>query len=269
MKHTLTETTKENFEKLESRLLQINHPENTTASNMQKFLNALQGPSLIMATGGSKVVANYLKEVLERKGCLGIICEVVEPRDFFYKNNRDLYQNLIVISASGNTAGITKAFEQFGGTKYLITQKEKKINGVNVISWGNEIYDTEKSFISLASSLGPMLHLLDAIESQSCAVSPIVCKEVNEKVKILLQKSKELVEQTNYDFASTKDIQILSGYDTKTASGILESNIIESGLASVCIHDKGSFCHGRHNLLFQKPNSAVIYLSHEKKSWIG
>ena len=57
----------------------------------------------------------------------------------------------------------------------------------------------------------------------------------------------------------------MSGYETKTSSSVLESNLSEVGLAAPVIHDKGSYCHGRSNLLFRYPNSHMIYLTHELK----
>lgn len=69
----------------------------------------------------------------------------------------------------------------------------------------------------------------------------------------------------DYHFDYTNLIQILSGYDTKTSSTILESNLVESGLVPTIVHDKGSYCHGRSNLLFQHPDSCMIYLLHEKR----
>ncbi len=57
----------------------------------------------------------------------------------------------------------------------------------------------------------------------------------------------------------------MSGYETKTSASVLESNLTEVGLAPTVIHDKGSYCHGRSNLLFQYPNSRIIYLSHGLK----
>ena len=65
-----------------------------------------KNPTLIIATGGSKVVAYYLQLIIERLGIDGIICEVIEPRDYFYKTNRNQFSNLIAISTSGNTNGI-------------------------------------------------------------------------------------------------------------------------------------------------------------------
>ena len=41
--------------------------------------------------------------------------------------------------------------------------------------------------------------------------------------------------------------------------------MVESGIGLPIIHDKYSYCHGRSNLLFQYPNSKLIYLSHGLK----
>lgn len=67
------------------------------------------------------------------------------------------------------------------------------------------------------------------------------------------------------DFKDTSLIQIMSGYETRTSSSVLESNLVEAGLSAPLIHDKGSYCHGRSNLLFQYPDSYTIYLTHELK----
>ena len=57
----------------------------------------------------------------------------------------------------------------------------------------------------------------------------------------------------------------MSGYDTTCSAAILESNMIETGTTCTVIHDKGSYCHGRSNLLFQNPQSPMIYLAHQMK----
>ena len=40
----------------------------------------------------------------------------------------------------------------------------------------------------------------------------------------------------------------MSGYETSTASVMLESSITESGMAACVVHDKYNYCHGRINL---------------------
>lgn len=267
IKHTHTEPTELNFSKLKERIMQVNDPYLGQYNDIREMLYELtidNKPTLIMATGGSKVIAYYLQLIIERLGLTGIICEVIEPRDYFYKANRDMFSNLIAISTSGNTNGISEALLDFRGNKYLITENKKESN-YQVVSWSNELYDREKSFISLATSLGLISLLLDSTTSLNLELGSNEIKKINDKIKELLSRSKEKINKLNVDFKDTSLIQIMSGYETKTSASVLESNLTEVGLAPAVIHDKGSYCHGRSNLLFQYPNSKLIYLSHGLK----
>ena len=85
------------------------------------------------------------------------------------------------------------------------------------------------------------------------------------KIKELLIRSREKIDKISVNFKDISLIQIMSGYETKTSCSVLESNLVETGLAAPVIHDKGSFCHGRSNLLFQYPDSHVIYLCHQRR----
>lgn len=268
IKHTHTEPSQINFSKLEERILSINDPLLNKANDIREMLYQLtinNKPTLIVATGGSKVVAYYLQLIIERLGIDGIICEIIEPRDYFYKANRNQFSNLIAISTSGNTNGIKEALEDFNGSKFLITQNNKEAD-CQVVVWGNEKYNTEHSFISLTSSLGPITLMLDATTSLNMEISFREIKKINDKIKELLNKSREKVDKLSVDFKDISLIQIMSGYETKTSSSVLESNLVEVGLVAPVVHDKGSFCHGRSNLLFQYPNSQVIYLCHQRKN---
>lgn len=267
IKHTHTEPTELNFFKLGERIMQINDPYLGKYNDIREMLYELtidNEPTLIMATGGSKVIAYYLQLIIERLGLTGIICEVIEPRDYFYKVNREMFSNLIVISASGNTNGINEALLDFKGNKYLLTENMKESN-YQIVSWGNKLYDKEKSFISLATSLGPISLLLDSTTSLNLELDSNEIKKINDKIKELLLRSGEKIDSLNVKFKDTSLIQIISGYETKSSASVLESNLTEVGLTSSVIHDKGSYCHGRSNLLFQYPNSRIIYLSHGLK----
>lgn len=267
IKHEYTEPSQINFLKLEERILNINDPTLNKSSDFRKMLNKLMidsKPTILLATGGSKVVAYYLQLIIEKLGTDGIICEVIEPRDYFYKANINQFSNLIAISTSGSTNGIKETLEEFKGNKFLITQNNYESN-YQIISWGNEKYDTEKSFISLASSLGPITLILDVTTSLHMNKSSSEIKKINDKVKQLLNKSREKIDNISSNFKNVSIIQIMSGYETKSSTCVLESNLVETGLASTVIHDKGSFCHGRSNLLFKYPDSHIIYLCHQKK----
>ena len=222
IKHTHTEPTELNFSKLEERIMQVNDPYLGKYNDIREMLYDLtidNKPTLIMATGGSKVIAYYLQLIIERLGLTGIICEVIEPRDYFYKANRDMFSNLIAISASGNTNGISEALLDFRGNKYLITENKKESN-YQVVSWSNELYDREKSFISLATSLGPISLLLDSTTSLNLELGSNEIKKINDKIKELLSRSKEKINKLNVDFKDTSLIQIMSGYETKTSASV-------------------------------------------------
>lgn len=264
IKHTHSENSEINFSKLEDRLISISNPDINKANKFRELLYELlviNKPTLIMATGGSKVIAYYLQNILERMGLDGLISEVIEPRDYFYKMNKNNFSNLLAISASGHTNGIKEALNDFNGNKYLICEKEKEAD-YEVITWGNDLYDREKSFISLATSLGPMALLLSATSFLEKNITSKEVIKINDKIKKLLELSARKIDKLDKNFIDTNLIQVMSGYDTKCSSIVLESNLVESGACSVVIHDKGSYCHGRSNLLFQNPESSMIYLSH-------
>lgn len=270
IKHEHTESAKTNFNELESRLLTINNEIAATYWQYErKFFrrlrneveNKIYNPILIMATGGSKTGAYYLQMYFDN---LGIISEVIEPRDYIYKQNINAFKKLIVISNSGESNGINNALESFKGEKYLFTETYKDVNEYELISWSNGNYENkEKSFISIVPTLAPILMTLDIIEIYENEKSNL--KEINSKLKVLLEKSQKRINNMNFNFKDENLVQIITGYDTIASSKTLESNLIESGIASVITHDKGSFCHGRSNLLFKNPNSTVIYLSHSLK----
>ena len=283
IKHTHTESTEINFAKLEERLLQINDPDaltNFTFTNHGLLFRDV--PSLIVATGGSKAAAYYLKMFFESRGT---IAEVIEPRDFFYKQNTNIFQNLIAISNSGKTNGILDILRStckpFHGAKFLITgdyieqSEDYYLCGSSelpiffTLYWGNRKYDDrEKSFVSIIPTLAPMLMVLELallIEQRQYEISKEDLVKINDKLKDLFARSKEKVDKLDFNFKNTNLIQVMSGYDTQCSSCILESNMVETGTSSIVIHDKGSYCHGRSNLLFQNPKSPMVYLAHQMK----
>lgn len=282
--HKHTEETKVNFSKIEERLLQINYPKLFTNFQFSRQAGYLfrNVPTLIVATGGSKAAAYYLKMFLESRETL---CEIIEPRDYFYKRNINQFKNLIVLSNSGKSNGLLEILRDFPDSSYLITseyihQEDDYTNTAgyfsnesaplfDILYWSNGEYkEREKSFISIIPTLAPMLMFLELSilkETKKGELSSEDLMKINDKLKQLLEKSKERVNNLNFNFKDTNLIQIMSGYDTTCSSSILESNMIETGTSSVVVHDKGSYCHGRSNLLFQNPESPIIYLAHQMK----
>lgn len=263
MEHKHSNSVDYNFSTLEGRILKINSPEHGKYNEVRTMINNIinsNNPSLIMATGGSKTVAYYLQLILESNG---VICEVIEPRDFVHKQNTNNFSNLIVISASGNTNGIDYALNNFKGNKYLLTEKEKD-RDYNVISWGNPEVETEKSFISLATTLGPISLFLDFLNSFDKDITKEDVEKVNEKIMKLLKKSSIIVDGHDLDYKDIPLVQVISGYENRVSASTLESNLVETGTIPIIMHDKSSFCHGRSNLIYNNPDSSVIYLLSEE-----
>ena len=272
MEHFYTQSSKINFAKLEERLLQINDTEALTNFQFSRKLHSLLKniSTLIMATGGFKAVAHFLKMFLENNG---VICEVIEPRDYFYKTNVNNYKRLIGVSNSGKSNGIL-ALRIFKGETILITGEydRQENDAMKIIYYSNKTYldNKEKSFISIIPTLAPMLMFLELnnlLEEGKSELNIEDYKRINEKLKILIKKSKDSIDLVKDNFKDTSIIQVMSGYETKVSASILESNLIETGICSVVIHDKGSFCHGRSNLFYQYPNSYMIYLTHNINSF--
>lgn len=272
IEHKHTETTEINFSKIEERLFQVNNRISLTNFQFSKQLEDLfrNIPTLIVATGGSKAAAYYLKMFLEGRGTL---CEVIEPRDYFYKKNVNQFSNLIAISSSGKSNGMLEILKKFGGRSFLITsdyKPQENNTSFNILYWSNGQYkEREKSFISIIPTLAPMLMFLELSilkEEKKLELSSKDLIKINDKIKELLEKSKNQIDNLNFNFKDSNLIQVLSGYDTMCSASILESNMIETGTSSVVIHDKGSYCHGRSNLLFQNSESPIIYLTHQMKT---
>ena len=262
----MLENAKTNFDKLESRLLAINS-DKKNANDMSELIYSLVAgdrTSLIMATGGSKVVAYYLQMLVEAFGGKGLISQVIEPRDYFHRYDIDSFSRLAVISASGNTNGVNEALDSFKGEKFLVCEN-KQDRDFDVITWGNDSYEKENSFISIASSLGPIVLMLDTIFALGGYEKGIIKEEMQEVDKLvsrLINLCKDKISNLPYSFKDEKIVHIMSGYDTRCACNSLESNLVEAGLCAPIIHDKGSFCHGRSTLVSR--DTPVIYLSHKK-----
>ena len=214
----------ENFAMLKERVEDA--LENTDLEYIRYELSQLAGPTILSGVGGSSVVSEMGKNILESKN--HIITINSEPRDFLY-HNIDNYKNVIACSYSGNNYGVKLSFAN-NLTKYLLSNNCLTDNNIKYLQYNTTI-PKEKSFISLGATLIPIGILINYY--------------LDGNNTIILDNIKE----TKYDFKPSSNIyEIFSGYDTSTASKYLESTIIESGIGIPIIHDKYSFCHGRSTL---------------------
>ena len=104
----------------------------------------------------------------------------------------------------------------------------------------------EKSFISLAATLTPMAILLDYYLDGDW------------------ENLYDSLYSYKFDIDNSNTYEIMSGYDTSSASKFLESTMVESGIAVPVVHDKYSFCHGRSTLGYRFDNS-LIYFNRRNK----
>lgn len=241
MEHNFTETYKVNFNKLKFRLLDANYDK-----KLAEELVNIKGSTLIVCTGGSKSVGYYLEMCINDFG----LVKVIEPRDYFYMSEVKYYDNLVIVSNSMKSNGLENILDDFKGNKYIITGSNQNYNA-SVLRY--VMNDNERSFISLANTLIPMMIILESFE------------KIDAKLIIadMLLMALELVNSIGYDFSNSNLIQIISGYDSRVTQTVLESNLVETGALGVVIHDKGSLCHGRSNLIYRNPDSPIIFLGNK------
>lgn len=221
----------ENFIKLQERVL--NSLKRTDLIKIKNILSSIKNSTLVNGVGGSSVVSLFLSKVLSSKN--NIICENVTARDLIYRN-LVCFQNIISCSYSGNNYGVITSFNN-NLNKYLLSRNVKE--GVTNINYAT--IDVEESFISLSSTLIPMSILLAYYLDNDIDV-----------IKEILNSTYE------FNFSDTDIYEVLSGYETSTASKFIESTLAESGIGIPIIHDKYNFCHGRSTLSHNYKSNLIL-----------
>lgn len=211
----------DNFKLLEERV--IDSLEKTDLEKIRYYLKKIDTPTITTGVGGSSVVSTYASKVLSSKN--GIIVEHQEPRDMLYKSLRG-YNNVLACSYGGKNYGVKTSFAN-NLNKYLLSRNEINQAQLTNLTYNTSI-EAEDSFISLGATLIPMSIMLAYYNDNDISV-----------IKEILQTARE------YSIDINKVYEILTGYDTSTASTYLESTLVEAGLASPVVHDKYSLCHGR------------------------
>lgn len=210
--------------------------------NVMLKLKNISGNTIIIGTGGSKVVATFASMVLESKN--NLITRIVDARDFTLLD-KSKYSNVFISSYSGSNFGVKNSLI-CNLNKYLLTTRKTKIMDEEILNYNMKC---EHSFISLKSTIIPMSILLkyylgDQFESVLKEIFKCIRRNLNLDIK------------DNY-------INIFSGIDTKVAEVFLESSLTESGLAIPLIHEKYSYCHGR-STINKNHSSSTIYLGYKQ-----
>jgi len=222
----------ENFNKLESRVLHSISKSDLIL--IRDILKSIAEPTLVSGVGGSHVVSTYLSKLLSKKN--NIICTNVQPRDLNYMNI-DNYKNIISCSYGCHNYGVDVTFNN-NLNKYLLSKNKKEgVTNINYI-----VDDPEDSFISLSATLVPMTILL-----------LYYCENDISVVKDILSQT------INFDLNDKLVYEVLTGYETSTASTFIESTFTESGIGIPIVHDKYDYCHGRSNLNYNFNNNLIFF----------
>lgn len=222
----------ENFEKLVERV--INGLEKSDLERIDYYFKNICDNTIVTGVGGSNVVSNYLSKVLGSKN--NIICTSLEPRDAAYINLQ-LYKNIISCSYGGRNYGVDFCFNN-DLNKYLFSFGKRE--GINNITY--VVDDEEKSFISLSATLLPM----------AIALNYYTDGDKNLILEILNDTFCE-------DIQKDSIFEIMSGYESNTASIYLDSTLTESGIAIPLIHHKYDYCHGRSTTSYNNSNSLIYF----------
>lgn len=228
---------KENFEKLVDRV--ISGLDKSDLEKINYYFKSINDNTIVTGVGGSNVVSNYLSKVLGMKN--NIISVSLEPRDSAYVNLQ-LYKNIICCSYGGRNYGVDFSFNN-NLNKYLFSFGKRE--GINNITYVVE--DEEKSFISLSATLLPMAIALNYYTDGN-------------KELILEILNDSFVDDVKY----SSIFEIMSGYESDTASRYLESTLTESGVAIPLVHHKYDYCHGRSTTSYNNNNS-LIYFNGDKE----
>ncbi len=223
----------DNFNLLESRVLDT--LTKTDLERIKEILSKIKTPTICTGVGGSNVVSNFASKVISTKN--NCIAENCEPRSILYKNLNG-YDNVLACSYSGENFGVETSFNN-NLNKYLLSTKPKE--GVNNLTYESS-FSKEDSFISLSATLMPMSILLAYYTDNNTAL-----------IREIFTTKKE------YLIRVSKIYEILSGYDTSTASIFLESTLAESGIALPLVHDKYGYCHGRSTTSKNNDSSVIIF----------
>ena len=214
-----------NYDKMDDCFTSLKHKVNDALDNsdlkkIAEVLNSINGPTLVCGVGGSSIVATYLAKVLREKR--HIIATFVLPRDLLYMDT-SAYENVIAVSYSGGNIGVDVIFET-DLKKYLFTGNPRE--GVENIVCRML---PELSYVSVSATIVPLSILF-----------MYYCNDRDLLNEILDQEIESDSNNTSYE--------VLSGYETITAATLLESSIIESGMATCVLHEKYNYCHGRINI---------------------
>lgn len=204
---------------------------NTDLKEFFNKLDEIEGPLLITGSGGSAIVGTYLAKVLSHKKKM--ITHFVYPRDLLYMDLAG-YKSILSVSYSGHNIGVDAIFDN-DLNKYLLTGNGRE-KAQNIVY---RMMD-EVSYVSISATIVPLSLIFLYYHNDI------------ELLKQIISSETELSSDNNA-------FEVMSGYETLTAATLLESSIIESGMATCIVHDKYNYCHGRINITKNNPSDLIFF----------
>lgn len=226
-----------NFDILLERVIDTLNKSDLLAIKEQ--LDNIHGNSILVGSGGSSVVATFASKIIANSFTSGY-------RDLFYMNLNNI-DNIILFSYSGLGYNMDSLLG-FNKKLYLFTNGCPNYFNVENIRYDSSI-SKEKSFISLASTLMPMV-LLYYYNVYGFYLQKSMFENT---IKNMFEKAK------NVNIEHNNVYEILTGYDTLSASIYLESTMVESGIAIPIVHDKYNYCHGRTTTSYKSNNGLILF----------
>ena len=223
---------------------------------------------LVIGSGGSYPAAVYAKYVISEKYGNPYV-EAVTPhtarrmltqfdnsKDFTPAHNPS-YDLVIGISYSGKTHDIIALGNLCAEKGYpfvLITGAEKKTlkgiysDEIKIISYFNPDDNTgkEKGMISMFSTLAPVF-LMDSVEEPLKKDHFQYIGKATSSVSHFIN-----IKGISSVLKESPIIHVFYEWDTYATAADIESKFIESGLATVILHEKKNFTHGRYTLLYKQ-----------------
>lgn len=200
------------------------------------IFKSINGATICIGVGGSKVVAKYAEKVLAKKNKL--IAITMEPHSFLHYDY-SLYENIFIVSHSGKNYGV-KACLDNNLNSYLLSTRKSNIKDENIINYD---MPNRHSFISISDTIIPMAILLKYYLGNKFS-------KTLDKIFASIDKTLSLENSTN--------INIYTGFDSEAASFFLESTLIESGLNTPIVNYKYDYCHGRSTINKNHDKEAIL-----------
>ena len=236
--------------------------------NVRRQLSNLPDRVLTVGTGGSYAAALFAAKCIntfEKSIAISI-----KPRDALLCP-LEKFGLVLLFSYSGTTNDIQVVYSACrakGVPVCVITALDPAVNSCpferkDIISYAVDSPDFEEhGFISMASTLIPMClfgnHYYKGVDSFEHYLETVFFENEKDFGTPLMAAPK-----------TSLTIDVFTAYDTETASTILESDITESGIGRVTVHEKKDFSHGRYNAIEGMTPDWIVFLNNKVGSYTG